>query len=160
MSSNYAALAAYLDSLDMLIETAWSYELRIQEADASVEDYQNLIAVYFATLEPGNFLARKLDMKIVNAAYDRAIHVIAAGLDRFGENPELLTWRYLIRKRILYEELPAEILERLADNGSTLASVILFVESGRQAYAEVAQREISRSLLIPTARCRYIASFV
>lgn len=156
---NYRALALEFDGAGRVVEAAWAYELAIQDPAADREALLNLAVLYLVCNDTGFFAAHQLHPSFVDAAYPRALEVLAVLEARFGRSAEVEYWRLHMRERVLGEAIPAEVYERLAAQGVTAAHVSLYAASNRAEHRDGAEQVFIAARERATARQRYLLSF-
>jgi hypothetical protein len=156
---SYREIACAFERESKIIEAAWAYELAIQGPDVDREMLLDLAVLYFVCNDTGFSSAYHLHPDFVDAAYPRALEVLALADTRFGKSPETEYWRVHMRERVLGDSIPAEVYERLAEQGAQEAFVSLYAATNRSAYRSQAERAFHAAKRGATARQRYVLSF-
>jgi hypothetical protein len=155
---NYLTLGSNLDRDDQVVQAAWAYEVALHQSDTSMDVILDLVAIYLTSLDAGYAMAEDLNVLFTEAAYSRALEVLDLGRERFGSHPEFDAWELALRQLVLGEEIPREQFERLAREGSELATVEAALGDDEHFQA-AANHLFDRVLDGATARKRYLRSF-
>jgi hypothetical protein len=155
----FLEIAHALDRAKQPLGAMWAYEVAIARAEADLQAYLDLTALYFVANDPGFFSEHRLDKAVVDAAYPRALEVLRLARQQFGDLSEIRFWELQLRELVLGEEIsPDAYRELAASSTSLLPHLMLFVASGRREFAEEIA-SLFRDTRPDTERGRYILSF-
>jgi len=111
--------AREFDRLDKPSEAAETYEEAIRTADAPLDMYVDLVALYFVCGDPGYYGEHNLSNEFCTNAYYRMFELETEAQKKFGYNSEIKFWIRFMGDVLYGETVSGEEYEEIALSGDS-----------------------------------------